>query len=59
MKIEGLVKYFQSLPEQEAEITQVTVGGSHFLINCILPVNDERDEFHKRLVCYFVPMEHF
>lgn len=59
MKIEGLVKYLQSLPEQEAEITKITVGCSNFLINCILPINDERDEFHKRLVCYLVPMERF
>lgn len=57
MNIKRLAEYLNSINDQDAEITNVTLSAGHIWIDCILPVTPERDEFHKRLVHFIVPVE--
>lgn len=59
MNIKRLSEYLNSIPDQDAEITSIKLVADHVWIDCLLPFTPERDELHKRMVHYIVPMEHF
>lgn len=59
MNIKRLAEYLNSIPDQDAEITNIKSVADHIWIDCILPVTPERDELHKRLVHYIVSMENW
>lgn len=59
MNIGKLSEYLQRIEEKDAHIISIKMMAAHIWIDCLLPETDERNEMHKRMVFFRLPMEKF